>query len=284
MITQTNIWGELEQADAQYNSIAGAVLNVKDFNKLDITSHSTRIEGSTLTLSEAINLIEKGTPATGKPIDHQNMVLDYYEALEFVLEEAAKKTVVDLPLIQSIASKTMRRTGRIVNSVLGNTDESQGELRKVNVSAGGKYFVDQARVSEMLDRLVANIRQNIGLVKSTQEVYTFAFETHFDLVSIHPFTDGNGRVSRLMMNFIEAYHNRPLTLVHEEDKAIYFDSLKESDKSKSTGPIVEFLAKQHIKFLESQILAYQKGISAEIKPESKISAKKGNAPGYSLFF
>ena len=170
MTMRTDIWGEFEQADAQYNSIVGAVLNVKEFNKAAITSHSTRIEGSTLTLSEAINLIEKGTPATDKPIDHQNMVLDHYEALEFVLEQAAKTTFVDFTLIQSIASRTMRRTGRIVNSVLGNTDETLGDLRKVNVSAGGKYFIDQAKVSEMLERLIANINKNIGLVKSIPEV------------------------------------------------------------------------------------------------------------------
>lgn len=284
MKTSKGTWRELELVDSQYSSTLDTVLNVQEFNKIAITSHSTRMEGSTLTLSEAVNLIEKGIPATGKPIDHQNMVLDHYEALEFVLERASKKSVVDLPLIKSIASKTMRRTGRIVNSVLGNTDETLGELRRVNVSAGGKYFVDQSKVLEMLDRLILNIGKNMAQVKSVQEIYTFAFETHFDLVSIHPFTDGNGRVSRLLMNFIEAYHHKPLTLVHQEDRATYFDSLKDSDKSKSTQPIVEFLARQHIKFLTSQIVSYQKGIKAEVKAEEKKPIEKDKTPGYSMFF
>jgi len=284
METKSNTWIELDEIDAKYKATAGTVLNIHEFNKVAITSHSTRIEGSTLTMDEVFNLIEKGTPATGKPIHHQNMVIDHYEALEFVLNKAAAKSSFDITLLKAIASKTMKRTGKVVNSILGNTDESHGDLRKVNVSAGGHYFVDQLKVPSMMDRLVSNIATNISLVKSPQEIYTLAFEAHFDMVSIHPFTDGNGRTSRLAMNYIEAYHGKPLTVVFAEDAAEYYGKLNESRNLKSTKPIVEFLASQHIKFLSNHIQAYEKGIRQELKPERAQTLKEDNPIGYSLFF
>ena len=283
MAPNDSIWALVDKVDNEYINSVGTILNIVDFNKIAITSHSTRIEGSTLTISEAINLIEKGTPATGKPLIHQNMVMDHYEALEFVLEQAKKKTDVSISFIQEIASKTMRRTGKIVNSVLGNTDESRGDLRKVNVSAGGNFFVDQSKVSNLLNRLVSNLAISLAKVSSTKEIYTLAFQAHFDLVSIHPFTDGNGRTSRLIMNYIEAYHDKPLTVVHAEDKPQYIDALNASRKNESTEPIIDFLANQHVKFLSNQLTQYQKQKSLGIRPiQNETGFKKDS--GYSMFF
>ena len=274
------IWKAVEDTDREYISVLGQVLNVYDFNKVAITSHSTRIEGSTLTITEAQNLIEKGIQATGKPIDHQNMVLDHYEALEFVLAKAKSKTPITIDFIRALASITMKRTGKVVNSVLGDRDESKGDFRKVNVSAGGHFFVDQSKVEEMMKKYVSNINHFLTTVRSSEEIYTLAYTAHFDLVSIHPFTDGNGRVSRLIMNYIEACHERPLTVVHAEDKATYIDKLKLCDQSKSVDPIVEFLAQQHTKYLDSLLKAYKEQINLEAKKASS----KDRDNNFSLFF
>ena len=63
-------------------------LNYIEFNKILITSHSTRIEGSTLTLNETRILIEDGNTPSGKPLIFSNQTKDHYEALNFVLEQA----------------------------------------------------------------------------------------------------------------------------------------------------------------------------------------------------
>lgn len=277
------IWQDIDRVDSEYVKLVAPTLNVDYFNKLSIISHSTIIEGSTLTLSEAFNLIEKGTPATGKHIDHHNMVLDHYEALEFVLQSAQQKAPITVDFIRLICAKTMRRTGKIVNSALGSTDESSGDLRKVNVSAGGHFFVDQTKVPSLLRKLADNISHSISSVKTSQEIYTLAFEAHFDLVSIHPFTDGNGRTSRLLMNCIEAYHNKPLTIVQSSDKAIYFDTLNQCSREKSTQPIINFLAGQHITFLTRQIEAYSEQRNVEVK-SANIRTKNESSSGYSLFY
>lgn len=80
-----------------------------------------------------------------------------------------------------------------------------------------------------------------------------AFDFHFDLVSIHPFADGNGRVSRLMMNYILIYHGHTSAIIKKEDRQEYITSLTESRETESTWPGRKFLYEQQIKEFERQI-------------------------------
>jgi Fic family protein len=275
---QGNIWQQIEILTGKFNKGAGQVLNVNEFNQIAITSHSTRIEGSTLTLNESVTLIEKGIPAAGRPILHQNMVLDHHEALLFILQAAKYKTPVTISFLQQMASLVMRRTGKKVNSILGDTDEAKGDFRMVNVSAGGHFFVGYDKVKSLTEKLVLKIQNEIDNVKSAEEIHRLSFIVHFDLVSIHPFTDGNGRTSRLLMNYIQAYHNQPLTVVQAESKTAYIESLDESRKKQSTEPITMFLAQQHLSWLNKLEQDFQNSLKSEVKG----NLNKGL--GYSIFY
>jgi Fic family protein len=125
----------------------------------------------------------------------------------------------------------------------------------------------------MTKSLVKAIDNEIKKVKGAEKILTLSFLAHFDLVSIHPFTDGNGRTSRLLMNYIQAYHNLPLTLVNAADKSAYIKALNESRKTENKNAIVTFMAKQHLKELKSRMAAYDG--SKDVKTKSK---------GYSLIF
>jgi Fic family protein len=273
------IWDDIEIATKRYKKTAGTAINAEQFNLYAITHHSTKIEGSTLTQEETNTLLEKGISIGGKPIEHQNMVLDHYAALVFVLDQAKKKRSITVSFIKEIAARVMRRIGKEVTSVLDFTDEKKGDLRKVTVTAGGHYFVDAGKVPSMVKSLVKVIDTEIKKVKSTEEILTLSFLAHFDLVSIHPFTDGNGRTSRLLMNYIQAYHNLPLTLVNAADKSAYIKALNESRKVENKDAIVTFMANQHLKELKSRIAAYDG--SKKIKTKGK-GLPKGK--GYSLIF
>lgn len=268
-------WAHIDNLTKQYRETAGQVLNVEQFNLYAITHHSTKIEGSTLTQEETNTLLEKGMSIGGKPLEHQNMVLDHQEALVWLLEQAKMRKPVTIDFLKELSAKVMRRTGKQVRAILGDTDETKGDFRKVNVSAGGYYFVDQSKVISLVTDLTDKLSSSINAVKSTEEILTLSFVAHFDLVSIHPFTDGNGRVSRLLMNYIEAYHHQPLTIVHAEDRPKYIEALSQSRELKDTIPIVEFLAGQHEKGLSSSIRSFN--ASKEIKGRSKND-------GYSLVF
>jgi Fic family protein len=270
------IWNDIERLSDLYRKTAAIAINSSQFSLYAITHHSTKIEGSTLTQEETNTLLEKGSSIGGKPIDHQNMVLDHQEALEFVLDQAVKRRTFTGPLLQEIAAKVMRRTGKTVSSVLGTTDETKGDFRKVPVTAGGHYFVDAAKIPSLIEKLIHQINNHINQLRTTEEVLRLSFTAHFDLVSIHPFTDGNGRTSRLLMNYIQAYHQQPLTLVNAADRAAYISAITQSREQENLEPFIQFMAEQHVKELSAQITAYNKSKTA--------GEKKSTSEGFSMIF
>lgn len=92
-------------------------------------------------------------------------------------------------------------------------------------------------------------------------IYQLAFDAHFYLVSIHPFADGNGRTSRLLMNYILSYHQLPLATIFKEDKLEYYQALEVSrpkdDEEPELGPIRNFMFAQQMKYLAMEIKKYK---------------------------
>lgn len=252
-------WDQIDDLLKEYHSLKiNEAYNHALFNRIAITFHSTSIEGSTLTEAEAEVLIESGIAAKGKPLDHNNMVKDHYDALVFACGEAAKEREISTEFIQQINAHVMRSTGGIVNQMGGSFDSSKGELRKGSVIAGNTTFPDHKKVPDLLNKFVASVDELNKKVKSTKEILSLSFQAHFRLVDIHPFVDGNGRTSRILMNFIQAQHNLPMGVVHKDAKADYIDALNESRKVESVGPITDFMAKEYARFLEEQITQAKK--------------------------
>ncbi len=255
------------------------VIDHDRFNEYAIVHHSSSIEGSTLTEVETRLLLEEGVTPKGKPLDHSLMVKDHYDALRYTLLMAEQKKAVSVQLVQNINAKVMKSTGKTHHTALGTVVESNGEFRKGNVHAGGSYFVGYDKVEPYTKRLVDNLMQEMERPLSIEETLRLSFSAHFDLVSIHPFYDGNGRTSRLLMNYIQGYYQLPLAIVFKEDKGDYFEALQQSRKQQDTEIFQAFMKSQYIKHLEREITEYQQMIKGEhLKPRSN----KGK--GFSIFF
>jgi len=273
MEEMTVIWEKIARATEAYHRGPGQAVNIAELNEVAITNHSTRIEGSTLTANEAVVLIQSGVPASGKPIEHNNMVLDHHEALQVVLQEARLKRTLTVEFLQTIAGLVMRRTGKTVRFALGDTDESKGDFRRVAVTAGNRFFVAHDKVPGMIAGLVKRLNRQIDAVQDFPAIHQLAFIAHFDLVSIHPLTDGNGRTARLLMNFIQAYHHQPLTVIRSEYKAQYFEALEQSRERQRTDPIIAFMANQHLAWLQELNTSFENSQRVE-----------GKGSGLSMFF
>ncbi len=239
-------------------------VNYAEFNRIAITHHSTAIEGSTLSLTETQLLITQDITAKGKPMSDHLMVTDHYAALLYVLDEAKRKMPITPEFLKQINAFVNKNTGQIRNTALGVCDDTKGDFRLGNVSAGDTYFVNYDKVVPMVDDLCKQLQQRISEVKELDDIYNLSFDAHFYLVSIHPWFDGNGRSSRLLMNYIQAYFNLPLSMVLTEDKADYIEALKESRKVETTEPIRNFMTQQYIKTLEDELEKFEgrnKGIN-----------------------
>ncbi len=252
------------------------VIDYDKFNQFSIVHHSTVIEGSALTENETRLLLDESLTPKGKPLVHSLMVKDHYKALQFILAETKKRTPVSVTFIQQINAEVMKNTGAVYNTPLGNIDAAKGELRKGNVSAGGSYFINYDKVPAYLAKMVTEIDKKMQLPLSETEKIELSFAVHFDLVTIHPFYDGNGRTSRLLMNYIQALYNLPLAIVFKEDKSDYYTALQEARKQESLQPFFSFMYGQYEKYLSAEINTYNNALNQEMP------GKKSN--GFSVFF
>lgn len=246
---------ELDILTNQYKNLAANYLDLERLNLYLISHHSTAIEGSTLTALETEIFLEKGLTAKGKPFEHHLMVKDHYSALRFVLEAAKAKVKLDTAFVQSINARVMHSTGTIHHTPLGSFDASKGDLRLLNVRAGmsGESYMNYDKVPLYVRNLCEDLNNKVNFVHTLEEINELAFFAHYQLVTIHPFVDGNGRTSRLLMNFIQALHDVPLTLVFEEDRQQYIESLIATRKEENIDYFLDFMKSQHIKFLKEEI-------------------------------
>jgi Fic family protein len=150
-------------------------------------------------------------------------------------------------------------------------------FRKGNVSAGGTYFVNYDKVESLVKELCDKLNSLLASTDSRFEKLEASFTAHFHLVTIHPFYDGNGRTSRLLMNYIQKVSDLPLSIVYKEDKADYFTALDETRKQDNINIFKVFMFSQYEKFLKEEIKKYQ-----EILPEN--DKKENRGQGYSMMF
>ncbi len=237
----------------EYTTLSKGVLN---FDKLALyisTFHSTSIEGSTLTENEVIDLLTLNKTAAKKPFEHHLMVSDYYNAMNFVLSNGSEKKEITESFVKNIGHLVKKNTGSEVNTMIGMYDTSKGDYRLGGVFAGKRQFPDYKKVPKLVNELIQSTNFQLKKAVSIEEQLKLSFKFHFEFVSIHPFGDGNGRTARLLMNYIQAYFQIPLSLVFKQDKAKYVEALEKSRIQESLDPFYSFMFKQFKKFIKQEI-------------------------------
>lgn len=239
------------------------VVDFEKFNHIAISHHSTRIEGSTLTALESQILLTEGLTPKGKPLIETLMLTDHAKALTFVIENANEKKSLTTEIVCKINALVMQHTGNIYHTVFGEIDASKGMFRKGNVSAGDTYFPNFDKVENLTRKLVEEINERMKKEMSIEEQLHLSFDAHYNLVSIHPFYDGNGRTSRLLMNYIQTYYNLPPAIVNSEDKKEYISALIETRKRSDINCFRAFMKEQYKKQLIAEIEKYEQSTNSK---------------------
>jgi Fic family protein len=95
-----------------------------------------------------------------------------------------------------------------------------------------------------------------GPLTALQKI-NLSFDAHYNLVSIHPFYDGNGRTSRLLMNYIQAYYQLPLAIVHSESKVEYIEALIATRENNDITIFRQFMESEYVQLLSSEIKKFE---------------------------
>jgi len=232
--------------------------DLQKHTKYAIVHHSNSIEGSTLTLEETNLLLEENLTPKNKPLTHSLMAIDHLDGLEYVIHLADNKIPLTVEIIQTLSSKILHSTGEVISAMAGEFDSSKGDFRKVTVRAETRTFIDYQKVLARVAELVTFINHELPLNADFLAVNELAFNSHFQMVSIHPFADGNGRISRLLMNYIQQFHQHPLTLIYEEDKLEYYEALEKTRANEDLNIFRKFMFAQAYKFFKKQIAQLSK--------------------------
>ena len=180
-------------------------IDYEKFYLYSIITHSTAIEGSTVTEFENQLLFDQGITAKGKTIIEQMMNLDLKRAYEESIRLAGNHTDITVDILKSLAHLVMQNTGSTYKTALGDFSSANGDLRLVNVTAGvgGKSYLSYQKIPTRLQEFCDWLNAQRKCAMPASERYDLSFEAHYRLVTIHPWADGNGRMARLIMNHIQ---------------------------------------------------------------------------------
>lgn len=195
---------------------------------LEWTYHSNAIEGNTLTLKETKVVLEAITIG-GKPLREHSEVINHKEAIDYV--EA---------IVQNQEALSEWQIKSIHHLVLKNIDDrNAGQYRQKNVVIAGAEHVppDYLKVPEAMSGLMV-------WYSGSSELHAVecAMRLHVDFVGIYPFVDGNGRTSRLLMNFELMRRGFLPVIIPVEQRLAYYDALDTAHTRGDYSLFIELVA------------------------------------------
>lgn len=158
--------------------------------ELEYTFESNRIEGNTLTLMETDLVINEGLTISGKSMREHLEAVNHQEAIAYIKDLVQRKVAINQRELLTIHNLILR----------GIQPEYAGKYRNVPVMIKGSAHIPPQPflVPKLMEEYFEWYRAN----KNNLHPVVLAAEMHERLVTIHPFIDGNGRTSRLIMNLI----------------------------------------------------------------------------------
>ena len=262
---------ELKAALQEYRQLGiSEQIDYQKFYLYSIITHSTAIEGSTVTEIENQLLFDEGITAKGKPMVEQLMNLDLKQAYEQAIRWAGEHKPFSLDMLKALSALVMRNTGSRYSTLSGEFDSSKGDLRLVGVTAGagGRSYMDYRKVPMKLQEFCEHInrrRESLLGKPNDLDAYLLSFDAHNILVTIHPWVDGNGRMSRLITNYLQFEFGLIPSKVVKEDKAAYIEALNKSREEETMEPFQAFMLWEHAKNLCNETTEYKKSINEDFK-------------------
>lgn len=237
--------------------------------RLEFNFNSNHMEGNTLTYNETeLLLIFDETKGNHKLREYEEMkahdvalklILNWASDVERPLTEISIKNLNEVILVKPFWKDAVTPDGQKTRRLIkvGDYKEYPNSVQLSN----GEIF-EYASVTDtpiQMGELLQWYRAEVE--KNELHPVALAALLHYKFVRIHPFDDGNGRISRLLMNYVLAQNNLPLVVIKSTDKKNYLSALNSADTG-DLNSFIEYISQQLIWSLELSIKA-AKGESIE---------------------
>lgn len=213
-----------------YKPLPKAVLdNLDEWFRVELTYTSNAIEGNTLTRQETALIVEKGITVEGKSVQEHLEAINHAEAFSYIQALSKDKERAQLTL-QDILD-----IHRIILKKINDTDAGRLRNTSVRISGSTTILPNPIKVPELMEELIK------WLQTTTENPVKVAIDTHYKLVTIHPFADGNGRTARLLMNFILIQASFPPAIIKKEERNRYLTVLESAQTKGNQDAYVELM-------------------------------------------
>ena len=236
--------------------------------RLDWNYNSNAIEGNSLTLGETRSLLLHGLTAAGKPIRDHLDIKGHNEAVLWLEEIVRDERPLTEQFIRGM-HEVLLGEGYDVPAQTPDGQPTRKHIQPGRYKSGPNnvqtatgemfYFASPEETPGKMTDLVDWYRQESD--QATMHPVALAAEFHYRFVRIHPFDDGNGRMSRLLMNLILMRRGYPMTVIKATDRNRYLAALAEADAGE-IGPFFQFISENVESSLQLMIRA-AKGESIE---------------------
>ena len=219
----------LKQKGAEYKNILQTISKHKDIYDqfmLSLTYNTNRIEGSTLTEPETAAILFENAALPDKSIIEQLEVKNHQAAVHFLFKHLGENGQIDEAFI-------LRLHSILMNSIR----EDAGFYRKHGVRIVGTNVptANHLKVPELMKKLSLNIK------RKRKDLVTHVSEVHSHFEQVHPFSDGNGRVGRLLLNAMLMKQNLPPAVIKQELRRFYALYLNKSQLHKDFNLLEDFI-------------------------------------------
>lgn len=238
---------------AEYKEIVADGFSKADFieyNEILFSAHSCAIEGNSFSVDETRTLKEKGLGMIpyGKTLFEAFEILDHFQAYEYLLNN------LDKPLTEELLKDTHRLLTEHTLEYKTRNDEvpsKPGEYTTVDMCAGDTIFGEHEKLIRQVPRLLESTQNAIDSGEVHPMVIAAKFHGFYEY--LHPFRDGNGRLGRLMSNFILLKMGQPLLIIPSSHREEYIAALKYIKKERTDEFLVDFFFKTSIRRLQHEI-------------------------------
>lgn len=213
-----NLYGKLEKIKNNFQKEWKKIpqsAKLKELEEISIafTYNTNAIEGSTITLEEAREIIHDKI-APNKPLREIKEIESHNKIF---LQMLKKKEKITKTLLLNWHQK-----------IFGETKpDISGKFRDYLVRVGPHLAPDWQDVEGLMKKLIQFIKQN-GKIKIN--IIELSARAHYRFEKIHPFGDGNGRIGRLLMNFILWHNKYPMLIIEYKNRKTYYKALQKSEE------------------------------------------------------
>lgn len=202
----------------EYEPLPDALLtNLDEWFRVELTYTSNAIEGNTLGRRETALVIEKGLAVGGKSLLEHMEAVNHARALDWVKGQVRRRP-------HSLTEEDILHIHYLIMKGIDDLNAGRYRVTPVRISGSAVALPNPRKVPDLMNGLAKWLK----LATDVHPV-ELAAEAHYRLVTIHPFTDGNGRTARLLMNMILLMSGYPAAIIRNRDRLAYIDSLERAE-------------------------------------------------------